>query len=130
MKKFCVDCAYHVRTYRPGWDTPYNYGACSWGDRRDPVSGAKNYPYCEWERETKGHCRLARCARGKEGEDRIADDIEHVPALLHHGAGGAIEIDIEQIEEGFNGKRVGKAGRIAQVAVPKRRGEPLASAAA
>src|SRR6516225_10917258 len=73
--------------------------------------------------------RLARCARGKKGEDRIADDIEHVPALLHHGAGGAIEIDIEQIEEGFNGKRVGKAGRIAQVAVPKRRGEPLASAA-
>src|SRR5262249_44500433 len=51
------------------------------------------------------------------------------PPLLHHGAGGAIEIDIEQIEEGFNGKRVGKAGRIAQVAVPKRRGESLASAA-
>ena len=73
--------------------------------------------------------RLARCARGKKGEDRIANDIENVPALLHHGAGGAIEIDIEQIEEGFNGKRVGKAGRIAQVAVPKRCCEPLASAA-
>ena len=69
-----------------------------------------------------------RSVRGKEGEDRVADDVEHLAALLHDSARGAIEIHVEQIEEGFDGKRVGKPGRVAQIAVPQGGGQPLAGA--
>jgi hypothetical protein len=50
-------------------------------------------------------------------------------ALLHHRAGSAIEIGVEQVEKGIDRELIGKARRVAQVAVPQRRGEPLAVAA-
>ena len=73
--------------------------------------------------------RPAIAAGGKEGEDGVADDVEHLAALLHHGARGAIEIGVEQVEKGFDRELVGKAGRVTQVAVPERGGKPLAVAA-
>ena len=81
------------------------------------------------ERQRASLLVAAIVAGGEEGEDRIADDIEHLAALLHHGAGGAIEIGVEQVEKGIDRELIGKAGRVAEIAVPERRGKPLAIAA-
>src|SRR5262245_59959295 len=80
------------------------------------------------ERERAG-LGAAIVAGGEESEDGVADDVEHLAALLHYGARGAIEIGVEQVEEGIDRELIGKAGRVAQVAVPQRRGKPLAVAA-
>ena len=81
------------------------------------------------KRERAGLGPVSIVAGGEEGEDRIADDIEHLAALLHHRARGAIEIGVEQVEKGIDRELIGKARRVAQIAVPKRGCEPLAIAA-
>ena len=70
---------------------------------------------------------VAAC--GKEGEDGVADDIEHLAALLHYGAGRAIEIGVEQVEKGFDRELIGKARRVPEIAIPERGGKPFAIAA-
>ena len=49
---------------------------------------------------------------GKESEDGVADDIEHLAALFHHGAGRAIKIRIEQVKKGIDRELIGKARRV------------------
>ena len=66
---------------------------------------------------------------GEEGQDRIADNVEDLAALLDHGACRTIEIDVQQFEEAFDGQRVGKPRRVPQIAIPKRSRESLAIAA-
>ena len=53
MPKFCIDCKYHEMggTY----DTLH---VCSYGNRRDMVTGEKAYRLCETERNNAiGDCR-------------------------------------------------------------------------
>ena len=80
------------------------------------------------ERE-RASLRAAIVAGGEEGEDGIADNVEHLTALLHHRAGGTIEIGVEQVEKGIDRELIGKSGRVAQIAVPERGRQPLAVAA-
>ncbi|HEU4476826.1 MAG TPA: hypothetical protein VFR71_09070, partial [Methyloceanibacter sp.] len=49
--------------------------------------------------------------------------------LRHDGTRRAIEIGVEQVKEAIAAQRIGKPGRVAQIAVPERRGKPLAGAA-
>ena len=70
--------------------------------RSESVAGANG----GFERERAG-LRPSIIVSGKEGEDGVAYDIEHLTALLHHGSGGAIEIGVEQVEKGIDRELIG-----------------------
>src|SRR6188472_1386657 len=72
-----------------------------------------------FERERTG-LRPSIIVGGKEGEDGVAYNIEHLTALFHYGSGGAIEIGVEQVEKGIDRELIGKACRVPQVAIPER----------
>lgn len=53
MRKYCVDCKYHEMG---GLENVLHL--CSYGDRRDMVTGEKAYRLCEIERDNAlGDCR-------------------------------------------------------------------------
>ena len=72
---------------------------------------------------------VAGLAGRKESKNGVADNVQHLAPLLHHGTRRAIEIGVQQIEKFIDGERVSQPRGVAQIAVPERRGQPLAIAA-
>jgi hypothetical protein len=69
---------------------------------------------------------------GADREDRqhrIADELQHLAAVRQDGAGHALEVVVQQLEEDGAGQPVGESGRAAQVAQPDHRVDVLALAA-
>ena len=76
------------------------------------------------ERLPAGFGRVGAVEHGEDAEHGVAEDIQHLPAAVFHGAGRAFEIDVEHGQELLERQAVGEPCRIAhaqyQMAVASR----------
>ena len=81
------------------------------------------------QRLPAGLGRVRPVEHGEDAEHGVTQDVEHLPAAILHRAGRTLEVGVEHRQELVERQAIRQSRRVAHVAVPDGRGEPLAAAA-